>query len=385
MALVRPVASLPILYVDHAEALGGAENILLLLLGQLDRGRFSPHLATQPGRLADQARARRVIVHEMPLPRLRGVLRAPGRLARGVAALTRIVRRERVAVICSNSARASLYAAVAARLTHRPLLWHVHEVLASGVYTRLMCALSDVAIAVSAAVAARLPCTPKVRVIHNGVRPEDFGDRPEHAGRLRATWGVPPGAVLVGHVARLQPWKGQRDVVAAAALLLQQLPDTYFAVIGGDIFGDAAAYEKELKAIVAQRGLSHRVILTGHQADMPAVFSAIDIVVHASRHEPFATVLLEAGAAGRPVVAYADGGVPEAIVHDETGVLVRPGDPAALAAALAGLVRNPERARALGAAARVRVCARFDIRRMACEVEEVLLHLVDGAAGQTSR
>jgi len=366
--------AVPLLFVDHATALGGAENILLLLLEHLDRDRFVPHLAASPGLLAAAGRARGVTVHEMPLGRLRGEATAAWRFARAVRRLVQVIRRERCALICANSMRASLYAAAAAKLTRRPLLWHVHEIFAPGPYVRLMSGLCAGAIAVSASAAKPLRCAAKVRVIHNGVRPDDFaGDHRERAARLRA-------ATLVGQVARLQPWKGQRDVIAAAEVVVSRRPNVYVAIIGGDIFGDAAAYEAELKRSVARCGLSDRIRLTGHQTDIRATLAALDIFVNASVDEPFATVLLEASAAALPIVAYASGGVPEAIVDGETGVLVPPGDHARLAAALLELIADPCRARALGEAARDNVHTRFDIRRMAGDVQEVLAALVGDAA-----
>lgn len=362
-----------VLFVDHARALGGAERSLLLLLRHLDRARFTPHLATRPGRLADAARALGVAVHDVPLVRLRGQAAAPWRFARGVAALAWIIRRERIAVVSSNTMRASLYVAAAARLTRRPFVWHVRDIVAAGAYPRLMCACSRAAIAVSTAAAASLPCARKVRVIHNGVRPEDFqAGRSSEASRLRAAWGVPDGAVLIGQVARLAPWKGQRDVLAAAEIVLREFPDTYFAVIGGDIFGTASQYAHDLRSAVAQRGLAGRIVFTGHRDDVPAVLQALDVLVHASRDEPFGRILVEAGAAGRPVVAYASGAAGEIVVHEQTGLLVAPGDPAALAAGLMRIAGNRPLGEALGANARRHVAAHFDIRTLTREMEVVL-------------
>jgi glycosyltransferase involved in cell wall biosynthesis len=371
------MAPVPVLFIDHADALGGAEKILLLLMECLDRDRFAPHLVAPPGVLAAAARQAGVAVHEMGLARLRGKPTAPWRLLRTVVPLVQLVRREGIAVVCPHSARASVYAALAARLARRALLWHAHEPGPSALYRRLMCVLSDATIAVSAALAADLPCRRKVRVIHNGIRWADFaGDHRQRGLRLRAAWGVPRDAVLVGQVARLQPWKGQHDVVAAAELLLRDHPDVYVAIIGGDIFGDAAAYEQQLKARVAASDQSQRLLLTGHQEDVPAVLAALDVLVHGSAAEPFGTILLEAGAAGVPIVAYSGGGVAELLTHEVTALLVPQGDRAGLAAALARLVAHPDLRRALGDAARMRVRQQFDIGRMTDEVQDVLANLV---------
>jgi glycosyltransferase involved in cell wall biosynthesis len=368
--------AVPILFMDHAAALGGAETILLLLLEGLDRNRFVPHLAAPPGALAAAARQRGVATHEMPLPRLGGEPAAPWRLARAVLPLARLVWRERIAVVSPHSVRASLYAAPAAMLTRRPLLWYLHEPGPSGFYHRLLCARSTAAVAVSAAVAEQVACSRAIRVIHNGIRWQDYaGDHRERAMRLRALWGVPSAAVLVGQVARLQPWKGQRDVLAAAELVLRARPDVYFAIVGGDIFGDAVHYERELRAEVVRRNLAH-VLFTGQQEDIRAVLGALDILVHASDRESFGTILLEAGAAGLPIAAYDSGGVAEALIHEVSALLVPQGDRAGLAAALLRLVAQPGLARRLGQAARTTVREEFDVRRMVNDVQGVLAGLV---------
>ena len=370
------MSAAPILFVDHAQARGGAQNCLLLLLEEIDRERFTPHLATQPGHLADAARALGVSVHQVPLRKLRGAAAGPWHLARATVRLTRLIRRQGIALVHANSLRASAYAGPAAFLTRRPLVWHVHDVLSPSPYVRWLARRCRSAIAVSQAVAAPLPCGDKVRVIHNGVRAGDFaGDRRPQAARLRQTWGIPAGAVLIGQVARLQPWKGQRDVIAAAERL-RDLDRVHIAIIGGDIFDDAVGYERELKTTVRSRGLGDRVVFTGHQDDMPAVLSAVDILVHASDNEPFGRVLIEAAAAGVPVVAYASGAVPEIITHEQTGLLVPSGDVGALSAALRQLATTPGLAQRLADNAGREVRNRFDSEQVTRAIERVLASLL---------
>lgn len=364
------MAAVRVLFVDHARALGGAENSLLLFLEEIDRSRFVPHLATRPGRLADAARARGVIVHEAPLVRVRRTLGAPWRLVRGTSALVRIIRHERITLVHANTIRASIYAALAARSTARPLIWHVRDISARGIYVRSLCAAAHAAICVSHAAAAPLTCAGKVQVVHEAVRASDFDGHEHAAARLRAEWGVPADAVLIGHVARLQPWKGQREVIAAAELL-RDLPNVHVALIGGDIFGSAPDYEGELRGTVAARRLD-RVHITGHLDDVRPAFRALDVAVHASTLEPFGRVLIEAGAAGLPVVGYDSGGVNEIVEHGRTGFLVPFGDRAGLAAALRRLAADSALRRELGGNARDVVRARFDVHRLTHAVEAIL-------------
>lgn len=368
----------PILFTDHAPALGGAEIGLLRILDALDRRRFAPHVAAQPGQLAAAARARGVTVHEVPLRRLRHEPTAPWAWTRGTIALARIIRREQIAAVLSNTMRASFYSAAATTLTRRPFIWHVQDIFPVGPYVRVMNRLSAAVIAISQAVTAPLPKTEKLHVIYPAIDPSDFqADRHTDAERLRAAWGIPREAVLVGHIARLQPWKGQRDVIRAAATFIDAVPDAYVVIVGGDIFGDATRYESELKATVRTMGLSDRIRFAGHVHDVPAVLQAVDIVVHASDNEPFGLILIEAGAAGRPVVAYASGAAGEIVIDEQTGLLVPPGSPAALGAALQRLVVDRTRIRALGAQAHRRVCEHFGVARAAAAFAEMLDSVID--------
>jgi glycosyltransferase involved in cell wall biosynthesis len=366
------MAAVPILFVDHAPALGGAEINLLRFLDELDREKFAPHLATLPGQLADAARARNAAVHIVPLQRLRGQAVAGWTWARGTAALARIIRQHRIHLVLSNSMRASFYAAGAARLTGRPFIWHVQDIFPPGLYVRAMRRLATVIVAISHAIAAPLGPSSKLHVVYPGVRGDAVARQGDTARReWRARWAIPHEAMVVGQIARLQPWKGQRDVIAAVAPLLPQYPNLYLAIIGGNIFGDAPAYEAELRARVQALGLSNRIVLTGHVDDVPEALAGVDVVVHASDREPFGLILIEAGAAGRPVVAYDSGAAAEILRHEHTGLLVASGDATALREALRRVIEQPEWAQRLGTAAARHVREHFEATRMARALEAI--------------
>lgn len=360
-----------VLFVDPSTALGGAEHSLLLLLEHLDRERFLPLLATRPGELARAARARDVPVIELSLPRLRGDPRAPARLLRGALALARIARAEGSELLHANTLRAAAYAAGAARLARRPLLWHVRDLGLSPLTARMLCASSDAVVAVSTAVAESLPC--RATVIPNAVDSEAFAaDRREAARGVRRRWGIPEDARVVGQVARLAPWKGQRHVLAACGRVLRACPGSWLVLAGGDVFGEAAAYAAELAGRVRTSDLGERIVLAGHERDVPSALAALDVLVHASRDEPFGRILIEAAATGLPVVAFASGGVPEIVVHGETGLLVPDGDEGALADGILRLLRDPGLARRLGEAARARTRTHFDVRPLTRRMENLM-------------
>ena len=367
-----------VLYIDHAEALGGAEHSLLLLLKHLDRERFQPLLACNHGPLAEAAVALDVPVFPVEMPRIRGEPLGPLRLLRGGLALAKVIRRRRVDIVHSNVMRASFYAALAAKLSRQPLVWHVRDIHPPSErwYARLMCRLSRRVIAISQAVAAPLPCPAKAAVVYNGLDLEEYPTGLDGAA-VRAELGLPANAPLAGIVGRLRAWKGQDRFLRAAAMVAQQLPQARFLVIGGSIFAGSEAYEAGLRQLAVELGLAERVIFTGQRDDLPRLLAALDVLVHCSEAEPFGRVLIEGMAARRPLVAFADGAVPEIVLHGETGLLVEPGDELALAAAMIELLSDQERARRLGAAGRLRVERYFTAAQTARSVEAVYSHLLD--------
>lgn len=373
-ARVRRDEPVRVLFVDHAPALGGAEHSLLLLLRCLDRARVTPLLACVPGALQERAQAAGVRCLTLPLPRVRRHPLGLVRLWRGALGLARMARRERAQVLCANTVRSSLYAGLATVLVRRPLVWYVRDILASGWYTRAMQRIASAMVAVSEAVAA--PLASGALVVPNGVLLDGFVADAAAVAQMRARWGVPADAPVVGMAGRLRPWKGQDHFLRAMRLVAEHVPDARFVVVGGTVFESSEPYLPKLKDLVASLGIEGRVVFAGHQDDMPAAYAAMDIVVHCSvEPEPFGRVVIEAMAAARPLVAYGWGGPREIVVPGETGLLVTPRDHEALAQATLELLRDPERCRAMGAAGRARAVAHYDARVVARRIEAVLLEV----------
>lgn len=375
---MSPSPRIKILYVDHATALGGAEHSLLLLLKHLDRKAFIPLLACREGPLAQEARALGIQVEIVPLERLRGVynpLSLFGRYWRGVSSLRALIKRERVNLVHSNVMRASLYAAAAARLTGALFLWHVRDIHRERWYSWLLCCrLADRAIATSQAVARSLPCSSKVEVVPNGLDLEMYDPHLEGV-TFRQELGLPSDLPLVGIIGRIRPWKGQALFLEAASRMAGQNPQVRFLVVGETIF-PGRHYLRELKELALRLGLGERVIFAGHRQDIPQVLASLDILVHCSQAEPFGRVMVEGMAMAKPIVAFADGAVPEIVKDGKTGLLVPPGDVKALARAILSLLGNREQRQEMGRRGRERVEANFDVRPLTRRVEEVYRSLL---------
>jgi glycosyltransferase involved in cell wall biosynthesis len=214
----------------------------------------------------------------------------------------------------------------------------------------------------------------KFRTIRNGVA--EIAPWTE-AGRraFREREGIPPGAKVVAAVSNFYPYKGHAELMDAAPAVLSRHPDARFVLVGRD-----AGTLEATRRRAAESGFPDAFLFPGDRSDVADFLRAADLFVHPSREEGFSNAILEAMAAGLPVVAFAVGGNPEAVEGGRTGLLAPPRDAASLAAALCALLDEPERARAMGAAGRERAARDFSTGRMAAEYEA----LYDSLAGRSA-
>ena len=187
---------------------------------------------------------------------------------------------------------------------------------------------------------------------------------------VREEYWFPPHSLIVGNVAALVPHKGQRFLIDAAAIVVREMPEVRFLVLGeGELH---ASLEHEIRHL----HLSQHVVLAGFRADVLGVLKGLDLFVLSSVTEGLGTSLLDAMAAGRPIVATRAGGIPEVVLHGETGLLVPPRDAAALAAAILEMLRDPARRRRFAEAGLARVRERFSADRMVDQTLGVYAGLV---------
>jgi glycosyltransferase involved in cell wall biosynthesis len=195
------------------------------------------------------------------------------------------------------------------------------------------------------------------------------------ARRMLETWGVPRAGPWSGCVARLRSEKGQATLLRAAARVRDRHPGPGRRPRRRRPGGAA------LRALATELGLAERVCFAGHQPNRPNPHQLFDVSVLASDHEGFPNTLIEAMAAGRPTVASNVGGVPDAVLDGETGLLVPAGDPAALAGALARVLGDPTWAAALGARGRAIARERFTPERVTSRLTELYAELAGRRMG----
>jgi glycosyltransferase involved in cell wall biosynthesis len=203
----------------------------------------------------------------------------------------------------------------------------------------------------------------RVTVVRSGVEPP--AGLPGAAGRAaaRARFGI-AGELAIGIVAVLERRKGH-DVLLRALATLDGVPPWRCLVCGG------GSQHESLQRLAADLGIAPRVRFLGEQRQVADVLAALDVFVMPSRHEGLGVAVLEAMAMSLPVVASAVGGIPEAVKPGETGLLVPPDDPTALAAALRELACDVERAQRMGDAGRARVVVEFSMEAMAGRYERL--------------
>lgn len=203
-----------------------------------------------------------------------------------------------------------------------------------------------------------------VSLIYNGVELQRY-DHQEPCCTLHDEYGIPADGEIVGVVARLAPEKGHRTLLEAWPAVLEAVPGAWLLVVG------EGSECESLKTQARVLGVAGRVVFTGRREDVPAVTAALDVAVLPSYREAQGLSVLEAMALGRPVVASAVGGIPEMIDDGVTGLLVPPGDPDALAAAIVRLLRDHPYADVLGRRGRDVVHERFCVEQMVRAVERL--------------
>jgi glycosyltransferase involved in cell wall biosynthesis len=225
---------------------------------------------------------------------------------------------------------------------------------------------------VAASIAAWKDGDVPVEVIRNGVDVERFRYRPEDRARARERLGIAADAPVVGTVAVFRVQKRLHDWLAAARAVLDRRPDARFLLVGDGPLRD------ELRATVAAWGMEHAVLFPGLQEDVRPFVAAMDVTLVTSMFEGLPVALLEAMAMERPVVVTPVGGIPEIVRAGENGVLVPVGRSDEAAAAILGLLAEPERAARFAAAGRLTVERNFSAATMVQRVEAIYQQVLGG-------
>jgi len=214
--------------------------------------------------------------------------------------------------------------------------------------------------------------------LHNATDIDHFDpDAFAASGRgIRARFAVPLDAPLLGIVARINPWKGQRESISALARLSADHPDARLMIVGSGPPSEGEA----LRALAREEGVAERVVFAGRHDDVRPFLDAFDVFVHPSFEEPFGLAITEAMAMRKPVVACDSGALPEIVSDGVDGLLVAPRSADAVAEAAGRVLSDGALALRLGGSARATVAARF-VPSMQCAAAAALYGRVIGSAG----
>jgi glycosyltransferase involved in cell wall biosynthesis len=346
------------LHIDTARTWrGGQQQVLLTVLGLRARGHRAVLVAHREGELFRRASEGPDLVPLAPVNEID--------LATAWK-LSKIIRQWRPAIVHAHDPHAVSMAALALSFgapTPRPKMIASRRVdfhLQSHAFSQWKYRQMDGFIAASHAIKSILvqdgiPAG-RIEVVHDGIDVDKIQNRP--ASDIHAEYWLPHGVPVIINVGALVGHKGQKFLIDAMPLVLREVPDAHLVIFGeGDL---RVPLEKQIKHL----SLVKRVLLPGFREDVLSLVKSGDLFVMSSVTEGLGSAVLDAMAMGQAVVGTRAGGIPEAVVHEETGLLVEPGDAKALAAAMVRLLKDAGLRKQYGEAGRQRVAEHFGVDRL---------------------
>jgi glycosyltransferase involved in cell wall biosynthesis len=389
MLVSAPLPNVRILRIFSRLNVGGPAVHVILLASELEALGYTTTVALGTeapweGNLRDLAA--RKGVHCVMVPGLGREIR-PWSDAQALWSLYRMMRTLRPDIVHTHTAKAGMLGRSAARLAGiREVVHTYHGHVLRGYFgsartavfravERRLARSTRVLIAVSAAVkddlvALGIAPADRIRVIPLGLELEPLATGALPRGSLRGEAGVSDDAPLIGIVGRLTAIKDVPTFLAAAAAIRARIREARFAVVGD---GELRA---ALEAEAARRGLTAAVFFHGWRYDMAGVYGDLDVAVNTSLNEGTPVALIEAMAAGRPVVATRVGGTPDLLGEGARGVLVAPGDPDAIASAVCDAIRGGAAVQARITAARAYVLAQHGVGRLVHDIDGLYRELL---------
>ncbi len=284
--------------------------------------------------------------------------------------LAGILKRENFKIIFTKGLLANFYGGFAARAASIPCVWDMQEIVSNrkafGLFSMIqnIWAVLTVNRILASSEAIRNQFCGAVRrktsVVPNGIDTE-FYKPVTGVSEVRREWKLTSEEVLISHIARLTYWKGQKDFLKAAAEIAKKMPRVKFAVVGSPVF-ENHAYEQEIRQLASELGLDGRVLFPGFRNDLKEVLSASDIFVHSSTEpEGCPITLITAMSMGVPSVITGVEGNTEIVSSQDQALVVSPGKPEEIAAALLRILNDPELADKMRKSARKRAVERHSI------------------------
>lgn len=369
------IAKIPmkILFLDQSGKPGGAELCLLDIAREYgDRCLVCLFAEGSFRTMLEEAQVPvQVLATPIQVQKDSSVLKGLRSLGQLIPLITNVAQLSRqYDLIYANTQKALVVGALASVFSHRPLVYHLHDILSTEHFSRtnqriavtlanrfalLVIANSKASQAAFIAAGGKAKLT---QVVYNGFNPSVYQAALSQGHLVRQNLGLEAQEFVVGHFSRLAPWKGQHLLIDA----LQHCPANVTALLVGEALFGEQDYVAQLHHQVEHLGLSDRVKFLGFRSDIPQLMAACDLIAHTSTApEPFGRVIVEAMLCGTPVVAAAAGGVIELIEHSKTGWLTPPGDVPKLAEIIHYCYQEPEQIRDMAHHAQAIARDRFNL------------------------
>jgi len=399
---------IPILYIDNTFTFGGAINSLEYLLKALDKNKFLPVLITGQSEKFLSTHFQDFIYHKVnfKLPWIHNktykkITSLPAFKNITVLKIINKIRffywllfitfpeslkyyktgkRHNVKIVHLNNILGSQFAAIlAAKLLRVPCVAHLRDFEEIHPITKLYARMIDHHIAISSAIKNNLfdlqVPENKISIIYDAIDLDKFKTDTSFDYLLNE-FKIKADKKLFGIFGRIIEWKGIKEFVLAANMVIKKFPQAK-AFIVGDISDGSEKYFKQVMKLIKDLNLVNNIILTGYRNDVPALMNLMDIVVHASiRPEPFGMVLIEAMAMKKPVVATKAGGPLDIVIDGTTGLLVPISDSKKMAEAIIKILKDPQLAKSMGLNGQIRAEEVFSKERYAHQVERIYGSLI---------
>ncbi|MEH2197301.1 glycosyltransferase family 4 protein [Nostoc sp.] len=375
-----------IFFLDQSGKPGGAELCLIdiakpyshhALVGLFADGPFKDLL--QQNHIPVEVLATQAIQVRKESSLVQG-LKSLGQLA---PLITKVIKKAReYDLIYANTQKALVVGALASFFSHRPLVYHLHDILSTEHFsqTNLRIAINlanrFASLVIANSQASKIAFLQAggrsdiIEVVYNGFDPKNYQTDESDISKLQKKLGL-EGKFVVGHFSRLAPWKGQHILIDALA----KCPQEVIAILVGDALFGEQDYVQKLHQQVAELGLENRVKFLGFRSDIPQLMTACNLVAHTSTSpEPFGRVIVEAMLCGKPVVAAKAGGVMELVEHGLNGFLVTPGEPQELAQVIITCLQETEITATIANNAKTTASRRFDVATINQQIAQLLSH-----------
>jgi glycosyltransferase involved in cell wall biosynthesis len=385
-----------IFFIESAGEMGGVEFSTLYLAAHLDRRKWSPTvICPAEGKLASACRAEHIEAVILPAPNLIPTsfrisladVRFPNPLAwmwnavlvaRAAWTLRGFFLQSKPEIVVTKGLYAHFFGGLAARLSNTRCIWHVQDFISErffGLYRAVFglfaLILPDEIVADGTPIAKQLPQKIQNRtcVVLNGVDANIFRPNKNAGAAIRTELDLSAEHLVIGHAARITPWKGQHHLLESFGKIAKRYPQARLLLVGSAIF-DHDDYEKHLQARTKELGLEDKVIFAGFRNDLPQILNAMDIFAYPSVEKDTSPLaLLSALSCGLPVLAFDIEGIQE--VLEEIGVIVPVRDEEKMAQALERLILDSALRETMSLQSREKALQRFSLEQYVQNMDNI--------------